>query len=130
MDKIETDQRRKNIVIFGAENTADANQYVESLLVEKLQLRDSIVDTIEKAFFIGKSEIRRPIVVQFFSEKFKREVMAKSHLLKNSKISLSNDLTPEQRKQRNVFVAAQKEAKKLGVVAKVRHNGLIIDHWG
>jgi hypothetical protein len=122
----ESDQRRKNIIVFGAPSEPNVYSYLQSLFSEKLRIDTSVMDSIEKAFRIGRQEGKRPILIKFFSERHKIEVMRQAHFLKGTRIRLSDDLTPDERKQRNVVVMAQKEAKNLGITAKVRHNGLLI----
>jgi hypothetical protein len=122
----ESDHRRKNIIVFGAPPEPNVYSYLKSLFSETLKIDTPAMNTIEKAFRIGRQEGKRPILIKFFSERQKIEVMRQAHLLKGTRIRLSDDLTPEERKQRNVVVMAQKEAKHLGITAKVRHNGLLI----
>jgi hypothetical protein len=128
LDTHEINQRRKNIIVFGAPSNENENvyEYLQRLLIEQLKMHNSVMDTVEKAFRIGRAEGKRPIVVQFVSEGKKIEVMRQVHLLKKTRITFSDDLTPDERKQRKIVVTAQKEAKKLGIPAKVRHNGLLI----
>jgi hypothetical protein len=102
--------------------------YLEGLFKEKLQINSPLFDTVENAFRIGRAEGKPPILIQFVSERRKMDVMRQVHLLKGTRISLSDDLTPNERIQRRVVVAAQREAKKLGIQAKVRQQGLLINN--
>jgi hypothetical protein len=52
--------------------------------------------------------------------------MQNVHLLKESGVSLSDDLPPKQQKQRKIAVSALKEAKHLGLPAKLKRNGLFL----
>lgn len=126
LDMQETHRRRKNIILFGAPDNTNVYDYLRNLFTEKLKISVSIMDTIEKAYRFGKADSKRPIAIQFISERKKIEVMRQAHLLKGTKIQFSDDLTLEERKQRKIVVAAQKEAKKLSINAKIRHNGLLI----
>jgi hypothetical protein len=127
LDIHDMSRRRKNIIVFGTpDRDINIYDYLQQLLTDKLKLEISVMDAIEKAFRIGRVEGKRPIVIQFISERKKIEVMRQTHFLKGTKIQFSDDLTPEERKQRKIVVSAQKEAKKLGITAKVRHNGLLI----
>jgi len=126
LDVHEANQRRKNIIVFGAPSNEDVYECLQRLLTEQLKMQKSVMDTVEQAFRIGRSEGKRPIVVKFVSERKRIEVMRQCHLLKGTRITFSDDLTPDERTQRKIVINAQKEAKKLGISAKVRHNGLLI----
>jgi hypothetical protein len=128
LDVQEKKQRKRNIVLFGAPADAKVYDYLEGLFKEKLQINSPLFDTVENAFRIGRAEGKPPILIQFVSERRKMDVMRQVHLLKGTRISLSDDLTPNERIQRRVVVAAQREAKKLGIQAKVRQQGLLINN--
>jgi regulator of replication initiation timing len=128
LDMQEKKQRKRNIVLFGAPADAQVYEYLEGLFKEKLQINSPLFDSVENAFRIGRAEGKPPILIQFVSERRKMEVMRQAHLLKGTRITLSDDLTPNERIQRRVIVAAQREAKKLGIQAKVRQQGLLVNN--
>jgi hypothetical protein len=66
------------------------------------------------------------VLIRFNSERDKRAIMQKCSVLKDSGITFSDDLPLEERKKRQVVVAAHKEAKRIGLNAKISRNGLLI----
>ncbi|MGL5469452.1 MAG: hypothetical protein ACRDCT_14900 [Shewanella sp.] len=127
LDSQASNERRKNIIVFGADSKLKLNDFVPNLITVKLQIRESILDSIDKYFYIGKTANKQGILIKFVSERAKSEVMRNAHLLKGTKFVLQDDLTPEERKVKRTVVLAQKEAKKLDISAKIRNNkGLLI----
>lgn len=129
LGSLELQQRKKNIIAFGIpdDKNIEVLEFLQDLFVKTLLLKDyKVNEFVEAAFRFGKSKTRRPVLIKFSSEKEKQKVMQYASRLKDTQISFTDDLSPEERKQRKIIVAAQKEAKKLGIQGKVRRAGLLV----
>ncbi|XP_065331368.1 uncharacterized protein LOC135933887 [Cloeon dipterum] len=126
---LEKDRRKKNMVVFGLSSTAPIEDAVNEVLFKKLQLEERPSrDIVESQFRIGdpKGE-KRPIIIRFRSEADKDRAMRNAGKLKGTSIVVSDDLTPEERCARRKLVEARNQANKIGLLAKLQRNFLVVE---
>jgi hypothetical protein len=125
----EMDLRRKNVLVFGVPTATEVDQALEDVIFKRLGLsRRPKSDFIESAFQIGKQDgAKRPILIRFRTAEDKSAIMRKAFKLKDTGISISDDLTPNERKDRRVLVEAQKSAKSLKLNTRLRRRGLEVE---
>lgn len=119
--------RKNNIVIFGL-------SYVGSDLAEfvidqfnkllKIVIKEEEINNIYK---IGKKSESQPIVIEFVSYFNKLKVLKNTKLLKDTTVSIANDLCPEDREDLKVLVKHLKIAKANNIQAKIRGLRLVIN---
>lgn len=96
LDELEQYSRRNNLRIFGIEEKAgeDTDQSIINFVQQKLSLTISI-NEIDRSHRVGLSRNGKPraILVKFVSYRCRAEVFKRKKLLKNSPISIKEDLT-------------------------------------
>lgn len=138
-DKLETkvklldkDNRKRNIVIYGVEekegeSIQDLQLILSSILNVKLEC-DLQKGEIDDFFRLGKKSDRsRPILIKLVSYWRKRELMSKSSKLKGSKISLANDLSPEDATKMKTLRQEMKDLRTKGHDVRIRGLTLLVD---
>jgi hypothetical protein len=125
ISQLERYTRRKNVVIFGVPDDVPAEGALATLATGKLSLER--VPPIAAAYRIGKGAERRPILVKLCSQQDKELIMSNVGKLRGTKISINDDLTPEEQAVRRTIVAASKAAKERGIFCKVRRTGLLVN---
>jgi len=125
VSQLERQGRRNNIVIFGVHDKEDARVAFEKITINLLKL--SAVPQTEAIYRLGDPEKqKRPILVRLLSQSDKNMLMSKVTELKGTKISISDDLTPEDQATKKTILKAAKLAKEAGIACKVRRTGLLI----
>jgi hypothetical protein len=127
VSQLERYTRRKNAIIFGVADQVEASIALATIAREKLGLQNA--PAVATAYRIGKQgAARRPILVKFCSEQGKALIMSNVSKLKGTKISINDDLTPEEQAVRRTIVQALKFAKSKGIEnCKVRRTGLLVN---
>lgn len=124
------EERKNNIIIFGVKEDEGENIYnkVTNLLKTKVSTNVSKSE-ISVCYRFGKNSENkhRPIAVKFVTLHKKQEIFSNCHHLKGSDISISNDLTKEEREAQKVLRKHLKEARDQGLDAKIKKNLLYID---
>jgi hypothetical protein len=126
LTQLERYVRRKNVIIFGVPETVSDTQAVETVMKDKLGLRQ--VPEYEAAFRLGKQAEKRPILVRLCHQWDKDEIMSNVSKLKGTRVVVSDDLTPEEQALRRTTVAAAKAAQARNIPCKVRRTGLLINN--
>lgn len=120
-------QKKNNIIIFGLElkNDVDvATQVIDTLNSQlNVNLTSSVINNI---YPLGKGE-RRPILLQFLTYFTKLEILKECSKLKHTKISISDDLTPKERKIRKILVKHKKIAQQNGHKVSIKGKFLYIN---
>lgn len=112
--------REKNIIVYGlAEKQRETYKDRISLisdLATKLNLEDIDYD---RTYRLGKStNANRPLLIRLTRSRDKLEIMASKRNLKDSGISITDDLSPEERQERKILMAKKKEIKDTNSNAK------------
>ena len=132
IDELENRNRRNNLVLFGIdekenESWADTEAMVREILQSLLGLGFTS-EEIERAHRVGRPGAgSRPVVIRFLSFKHKLLVLDRCHLLKGTKLSVSEDFSRRVRDLRRSLVPLLKEAKRNGHRASLRYDRLFID---
>ncbi|CAH0546780.1 unnamed protein product [Brassicogethes aeneus] len=118
--------RKNNIVIFGIETDyKNLKQETLALFSEKINI-DIKEEDIGGIYFLGpKHKQTKPIIVEFISGIKKDLVFKNAFKLKSSGISISQDLSAEDREINKTLVQHLKAAKKKGLKAYIRGSNLI-----
>lgn len=117
---VERKLRNKNLVFYGVqehqnENDRDILKTVQDLIKNKLEIKDFNISEVSNAFRLGKKLDNgkiRPLLIEFITYFRKKEVISKRTKLKGSKIFINEDLTNEDRKEKNVLIKVAKEVKQ------------------
>jgi hypothetical protein len=127
VSQLERHSRRKNVVIFGVPNEVNvSSDTLPTFVQDKLGLGRAPL--VASAHRIGKHGDKRPVLAKFCTEQDKALVMSNVSNLKGTKISINDDLTPEEQAVRRTIVEALKLAKSKGIEnCKVRRTGLLIN---
>lgn len=120
--------KKNNIIIFGleTEKVKNVTEYTISKLNSLLQLKLSL-SQIDNIYSIGKSTEKKPVVVRFISYLKKIEVLRECKKLKNSGVSISEDLTQKEREIRRILLKHKKVAQLQGQKAQIKKNLLYIN---
>ena len=108
MDRLETQSRRKVLLIHGVGEDKDENvlQKVIGILSNHMKLPDVRSTAIESCHRLGvKKDTSRPIIVRFTNLQLRSSVWRAKTTLKGSKITISEFLT---KARQEVFIAARK----------------------
>lgn len=118
--------RKNNIIIFGlvpqketllSDTLGSLNQFLE------LTLSKSDINNI---YTIGNSD-KPPIVIEFLSFLTKSEIFKNIQKLRGTGVSITNDLSVEDRKEQKILYSHLKTARQQNLQAKISGNRLIID---
>lgn len=137
--------RRKNLIIYNLEDnnkeTPDIlENQITNLITQNLQVTDFTKLELDFVRRMGQpkkaADKPRPVIIGLTTERRKQEILRKCNLLKNTNISVQQDLTIEARTQRKVLVNKMKEEKNKGNDVVIRRNKLVVrgkmdeDHSG
>lgn len=129
INSLETEVKKNNLILFGIEEEIE-----EDLLNKVLNFFDVTLNTkicaseIDCVYRFGQKQKVRPILVKFVSRHKKSTVLKKGVLLKNTKISISNDRTKEDREIQKILREHLKIARNENVKAKIVRNKLQINN--
>lgn len=113
LEVLEKDTKKKNIVVFGLGNSREETstgslcQHLNKALGTSLEAGD-----ISNYYFLGKSK-NNPIKIEFVSQVTKTLLFKKVKKLKGTKISISNDLTKEQQRERKILIQYLKKERQI-----------------
>lgn len=124
--------RANNLIFYGVkvEGNESAPLALEKKIVDICEnvLKVSLaVSDLNKVFRIGKNKTIGPVLVSFVSNLKRFEVLKNSKNLQKSGISVSKDLSPEEREQRKVLVELCKDLKQKNRICNINRNGLVVD---
>ncbi|CAG9763536.1 unnamed protein product [Ceutorhynchus assimilis] len=117
--------RKNNIIVFGIPRCSDILNNTISALNNLLGV-DIKVDDINNITQLGNTA-NSPILIEFISFLKKSSLFGHVSKLKGTKISIANDLCPEDRENHRILVKYLKEAKGRNLNAKIKGNKLVID---
>jgi hypothetical protein len=125
---LEKVQRKKNIVVFGVPTSTDLNNAVDDVILKKLSLKKQPGQAIiEQAYRFGKVTPHRPILIRFKNQNDKEQAIKLASNLRGTKITISDDLTTEERQSRRKIVNAHKAARAENIESKVMRQGLLVN---
>lgn len=122
--------KKNNIIIFGLEEeeTEDLYNIILDLFNTTLEIPVR-KEELNYAYRFGRqTENTRPVVVKFVTFHKKLDVLKKGYLLKGNSISITNDLTKEERENQKILRRHQKNALEQRLDAKIKKNNLIINN--
>lgn len=129
---LEKRNREKNLVIYNIEEVADTplENTVINFLATKLQVTLDKRE-INNVYRIGKQSAivhrKRPILLKLVSFLKKHEIVSKLSGLKGTGISVSEDLSPEDREKRRTLYMHYRSAKASGYPAKLYGDRVLIN---
>lgn len=126
---LENDRRRNNVILFHVPDTVEINKNVLNFVMDlfnkaELSIPSCCYDT---AFRLGKVLGERPILVQFTSQRWKRDVFSKAANLRESGYSVSNDLSKEEREIRRTKLAVISKLTSKGFKASLRGTSIFVN---
>lgn len=132
LQTIERTLRKNNVVFYGIEEIENETfehlaYQIKNLLKEKLAVDPPIIE-FTNIFRLGKaSNKKRPILVKLLSYETKINILKNKTKLKGTGIFISEDLSKENREERNILVKNLKEARGKNKQASIRGNRIIIE---
>lgn len=129
IEQLERKAKKNNIVIFGFQRPQDCSTgslanwaiaQINSLLQVQLSLSD-----INNIYFSGGNQ-NSPLVLELSSYLAKIAIFKNVYRLKNTKISVANDLSKKDRVINKVLVDNLREARQRKLVARIKNNKLYI----
>lgn len=130
---LEKQERKKNIVIYGINETTDeTDTNVKEKIAEvmkKMEIPIDIKEDIVEVTRLGMPMTNRvrPIRVELKKNNTKEEIMRKTKKLKGSTIYVNEDFPKEIQIQRKALIQHLKEARANGDKAILKYNKLIIN---
>lgn len=125
--------RKKNLIIFGLfEDEQSINELEEKvldLISNKLKINFNL-DEIDYVTRISKrrsDSSPRPVIVALTTWRKKRLILSKAFTLKEYKIYIDHDLTPDERNERKILKEQASEYRKKGYKVKIKNNKLSIN---
>lgn len=126
-----TENNLKKIVIYGF---TEYSKEPEPLLHDRLiaMFRDiqqvDLTGYIENMYRVGKNTARtRPLVIELISKRMVKYLLNNGHLFQETRISISEYLDENARKERQQLREEMMKARKKGLHAVIRHNQLYIE---
>ena len=118
-----------NLIVFKFPDTKNNNKDLRVSVLDLLQkinaeIKDSDIQSISR---LGKTRGKRPILVRFTSQKLKSSLFKNLDKVKELGISISDDLSPEERQQRSKLLAFFPRLKKIGLNPKIRGEKILLD---
>jgi hypothetical protein len=129
VSSLEKKQRRKNVIVFGVSTGIDLKEAIDDVILKKLSSKKppKQEDIIEKAYRFGRDAPQRPILIRFKNESDKVRALKLAPTRRGSKITISDDLTTEERQARRKIVDAHKAARAENIESKVLRQGLLVE---
>jgi hypothetical protein len=84
-------------------------------------------EIIERTYRFGRDSPQRPILIRFKNQSDKERTLKLASKLKGTKITISDDLTTEERQKRRKIVDAHKAARDENIESKVLRQGLLVN---
>lgn len=131
LNTCENEARSNNLVIFGLQEQTDHSliEIASDFTLTHLEVTITCQD-INNIYRIGKNPQNgkpRPLMLQLISNIKKQEIFKNVKKLKNSGITIANDLSETQRNKQKVLYQHLKEAKSKQYSAKIYKNTLIVN---
>lgn len=122
---LERKVRKNNLIIFGLKS--DQKNFIKDTLakINSVLGADIVEGDLNNIYSIGKST-SPPIVLEFVSFLKKASILKQASKFKGTGISISNDLSKEDREEQKILSSHLKTAKEQYPNAKIRRNKLII----
>ncbi|CAH0596423.1 unnamed protein product [Chrysodeixis includens] len=121
----------KKIVIYGlAEHPKEPEPILHDRLIAMFRdiLQVDLTGYIEDMYRVGKNSARtRPLVIELISKRMVKYLLNNSHYFQNTRISLSEYLDENARKEREQLREEMMKARKKGLYAVIRNNQLYIE---
>lgn len=129
--ELEDLKRKNNVVIFGMnedeQNELELEKNVKALITDDLNLDITNVD-INNVFRMGKKQEQpRPIMLACTTWRLKKEIMKNKKNMKNRKIIIKEDFSPEMRAERKQLGIVMMELRETGKRVSVRGNKLFME---
>lgn len=125
--KLKESLKKNNIIIFGLQyKTGSLLDYTLTKLNTHLEITLNSSD-INNIYTIGKRQENKPIIVQFTSFLQKLNVLRNCRKLKNTGITISEDLTPEGREELSILRSHLIKARSKNFSAYIRGNKLYVN---
>lgn len=126
-NNLEKTNRQNNIIIYNANfQTGDLTDFTVNLINYYLGLRISS-DSVNNIYLLGKKQENPPILVKFISNLTKRKIFNSCSKLKGSDITISEDLSQEEREERKTLVQYLKEAKAVNLKSHIKGSRLYVN---
>lgn len=129
--KLEINSRSNNLVIFGIPHIENENkESLANLVITKfndvLNVNCSRND-LSDIYRLGKSNDKIPVIIKFVSHFVKDLIIKNAFKFKDTGVSISRDLPPEERNNFKILRQHLREAKSYNLSAKIHKNTLIVD---
>lgn len=121
IQKLERETREKNLILYKIDETEEFDRNLSSKVTDLVgkYCQTAERNHIDQVYRIGKMLGRRPILVRFNSSRSK-SVVCKSIIESGDRnIAVANDLTSEERIQRNQLRDFVSKLKSTGIDAKI-----------
>lgn len=107
LDRLETQSRRKILLIHGVKEDKDENLFhkVTAILSNQMKMSDVQSSAIESCHRLGVKASSRPILVRFFNMQVRSSAWKAKTTLKGTKITITEFLT---KSRQEVFITARK----------------------
>ena len=122
--------RELNLFIYNIPDNAENNANLRATVLNFLRklhsdFRADCLDTIRR---VGRAPGERPIFIKFSSRYWKSLLFRHISKLKDEDVSVSNDLTPEERDDKKRLLALRPGLTKAGIVFKMHDNKMLINN--
>lgn len=127
---LEKSLKRNNVLIFGVKYDNKQNSLAE-FVIQKINQwleLDLTLECLNNVYPIGKTESNRPILIQFQSYLTKTRVLKECRKLKGTGISITEDLTKEDREIQKKLIKHKKQAQSKGYKTYIRRNKLYVNN--
>lgn len=126
-EKLEKELRKNNIIIFGLDSPAEnLGNYIVNVLNKHLGVTLTIND-INNVYTFGKQTTKRPVIVKLLSYIKKQDILKNCYKLKGTSISISEELTLEERKENKILRQHLKSARSKNLNATIKNKKLIVN---
>lgn len=125
--RLDRQLRKNNFVIFGMkfDTESDLKKIIIEKLKDLLQIEIDTVDILDVFAIKTKTDPLIKVILASFLKK--KEVFSNLYKLKNSGISIADDLGDQERRERKILVSHMKEAKSNNLRSRIRGNKLEIN---
>lgn len=126
-EKLERELKKNNIIIFGLTAPVDnLEEFIRDSLNNLLGIK-LLPGDISNAYSIGKQKEKRPIIVKLVTYFKKQEILKKLKKLKNTGVSIAQELSLEEQRENKILRQSLKKARSKNLNAFIKNNKLIIN---
>lgn len=129
IDILERNIRKKNIAVYGINVDEDGN----NLLSNSISTLNDIFGKhflkpgdIANIYHPKKENISTPIIIEFLTYSKKEDIFKNLHRLKDTGVTIYNDLSKVDRKINKVLKNKLKEARKKNIDAKIKGKSIVV----